>query len=507
MQFTLIAAGAVTDFGSSEVRAMERAYGERFDVPRQWVAVSVFPASVLIAVEIKAASMAQATALVNSVNSQSAQSHAELLAGAGVSISIVSVAPATKWAVGAPPPPDAGDGSSTPVGLVVALGLSIALAVTLGGAALVACRRRLRASGDMDTKKVSTRMCDALYEPAEEALPTKLSCEGVSNRTTSFADKAAGGRRRTPRETTEERRTELREADDDADDARSWREGPAPRLTQGDGRKASTQQAKTTPDETGVRVAATLAACQAEVEFAVQDHRGGARVDESSGGSKASTNQAKTTPDEMEVRVATLAACQAEVEPPVQDHRSGARVDESSGGSVAGLSVAGEAGNRERAVPQMDALTTSWCAATSPDRRVYHYNDAGQTQWERGRTEETTEEAAGGCCGGVGDGNGGGEAGSGGDGNGGGEVGGGDRDRRRRRRRKGTHSEDAEGAVTHMDALPASWCAATSPDGRVYYYNTVSGQTQWMRPRLAMTMAMRQAMVDPSVDVEGSMRV
>ena len=181
VQFTLIAAGAVTDFGSSEVRAMEGAYAVRFDVPRRWVTVTVSSASVLIAVEFKAASMAEATALEKSVNSQSAQSHADLLAGAGVSISIVSVTPATKRAVGgpsAPPPQHASGGSSTPVGLVVALGALIAVALPLAGAALVTCRQRLRASGDMGTKKASTRTCDALHEPAEESLPRKLSFEG-----------------------------------------------------------------------------------------------------------------------------------------------------------------------------------------------------------------------------------------------------------------------------------------------------------------------------------------
>ena len=129
VQFSVVASGSVSDFGQSKIDAIEVSYAIRFALSREQVAVTVTAASVIIQVELKVGTMDDARALESTVNQLTAQDHASVFTSAGLSISIISVGPATTKPAGASPPPSQEDSVSLLV-LVVA-GAAVACIVII----------------------------------------------------------------------------------------------------------------------------------------------------------------------------------------------------------------------------------------------------------------------------------------------------------------------------------------------------------------------------------------
>ena len=105
VQFSVVASGAVSDFGPSKIDDIEVSYAIRFALSREQVAVTVTAGSVTIQVELKVGTMDDARALQSTVNQQTVQDHASVFASAGLSTSIISVGRATSKAAGVSPPP------------------------------------------------------------------------------------------------------------------------------------------------------------------------------------------------------------------------------------------------------------------------------------------------------------------------------------------------------------------------------------------------------------------
>jgi len=124
-----VVSGLVSDFGPAKVDIIEGAYATHFALSRDRVIVTVTAASVRIQVELNVVSSDDARTLEASINRLAAYDHASILASAGLSISVLSVTPASSkpgTAVNAPPSSSDASFEVSPTSFALGIGVGAA---------------------------------------------------------------------------------------------------------------------------------------------------------------------------------------------------------------------------------------------------------------------------------------------------------------------------------------------------------------------------------------------